>query len=221
MNDMLSDKPLYTIVNQFYAFLIVNACFMLSNILLLFVLFLTVEVNVFIFISLIPTGPALAGTFYAMGKLRREKQISPWQDYWRGYTENFKTALIYWCMQLIVLFILFNNYHFITRTGYFRAFIFLNIALIVFVSGLNLYAIPVMVRFEMKVKDLWILAILYFFKHWKLTLLNLTTIISFGVIYFTFPFLTLLFLTSVISYLIMFNLRNVMIQLEEENKSTT
>jgi len=214
MNEMISDKPLFTIVNNFYAFLLVNACFMISNLLFLVVFFLGIGERSLMLISLIPAGPALSGAFYAMGKLQREKQISPWTDYWKGYKQNFKIALVYWVIQLILLFILLNNHYYITRTGNFSVFIFLNLALTIFVAGLNLYAFPIMVRFEMKVKDLWIISILYFFRHWKLTFLNVTTVISFAIIYFQFPFLTLLFLTSIVSFLVMLNLRKVLLEME-------
>ena len=220
MSHLLNDKPLFVIVNNFYNFFIINLYFMLSNVLFVYVTFFTdlgFAALGLILLSLIPMGPALGAVFYTMGKLQREKEISPLADYLKGYKQNFKLSLLYWLPQLVLFFILFNNYYYITRTGNFSIFIFLTLFLIVFVLGLNFYAFPILVRFEMRVKDLWIISCLYFFKHWKLTFLNLTTLLSFAVIYFQFPFITLLFFASLLPYLMMFNLRKILAEMEMQS----
>ena len=196
---------------------------MVSNILFLYITFFTsisIEALGLILLSLIPMGPALGAVFYTMGKLQREKEISPLADYIKGYKQNFKISLAFWIPQLLLLFILFNNYYYITRTGNFSVFILLIIFLLIFVLALNLYAFPILVRFEMMLKNLWIISCLYFFKHWKLTFLNMTTLLSFAVIYFQFPFITLLFFSSIVPYLIMFNLRKILEEMETKKSIT-
>lgn len=222
MSNMLNDKPLFIITNNFYNFLLVNLLFMISNIIFLHINFFTsISFNsaLVFMVSFIPMGPALGAAFYAMGKLQREKEISPIKDYFRGYRQNFKTSLMFWIPQLIIVYLLFGNYYHITRTGEFSVFILLTIVLLVFVLTLNLYAFPVMVRFEMSAKNLWIISILYFFKHWKITFLNFTTLVSFAIIYFQFPFISLLFLASIIPFLIMMNLRLLLAEIEENGSA--
>jgi len=194
---------------------------MLSNIPFLYITFFTnVDFGTLglILLSLIPTGPALGAVFYTMGKLEREKEISPLADYIKGYKQNFRVALLYWIPQLLLLFIFFNNYYYITRTGNFSVFILLNVCLIIFVLALNLYAFPILVRFEMTLKNLWIISCLYFFKHWKSTFLNMTTLLSFAIIYFQFPFITLLFLASILPYFVMRNLRKLLEEMESKKR---
>jgi len=223
LSHLLSEKPLFVIVNNFYTFFIINLFFMVSNILFLYITFFTsisIEALGLILLSLIPMGPALGAVFYTMGKLQREKEISPLADYIKGYKQNFKISLAFWIPQLLLLFILFNNYYYTTRTGNFSVFILLNVCLIMFVLALNLYAFPILVRFEVTLKNLWIISCLYFFKHWKLTFLNMTTLLSIAIIFFQFPFITLLFFASILPYLIMLNLRKVLEEMESQNNIT-
>ena len=223
MSNLLSEKPLFVIVNNFYNFFIINLFFMVSNILFLYITFFTsisFEALGLILLSLIPMGPSLGAVFYTMGKLQREKEISPLVDYIKGYKQNFKISLAFWIPQLFLLFILFTNYYYITRTGNFSVFLLLIIFLLIFILALNLYAFPILVRFEMTLKNLWIISCLYFFKHWKSTFLNMTTLLSFAIIYFQFPFITLLFFSSIVPYLIMFNLRKILEEMETKKSIT-
>lgn len=217
MGNLLSEKPLFVIINYFYTFFIINLYFILSNIIFFSVTFFmttTFDSLGLVLLSLIPMGPALGAVFYTMGNFRREKEISPLKDFVKGYKQNFKISLCYWLFQLLLFFILFNNYYYITRTGNFSVFIWLTICLILFVLGLNLYAFPILVRFEISLKNLLIISCLYFFKHWKLTSLNLTTFLSFVIIYFQFPLATFLFFASILPYLVMFNLRRLFEDME-------
>ena len=217
MSRLLSEKPLFIIITYFYTFFIINTYFMVSNLFFIGVTFLTtttISNSGIILLSLIPMGPALGAVFYTMGKFVREKEISPLKDYVKGYRQNFKLAFFYWILQLLIFFVLLNNYYYITRTGSFSIFILLTVFLIIFILGLNIYAFPILVRFEIGFKNLWIVSCLCFFKYWKLTCLNLTTLLSFAIIYFQFPFLTLLFLASVLPYLVMFNLRKLLKDIE-------
>lgn len=218
---MITERPIFIIVNYIYAFFIINFYFILSNLLFFYGYYFTNAVFDYlalIFILLIPMGPALGAVFYTMGKLVREKEIQPMKDYLKGYKKNFKIALSYWMTQLCLLFILTLNYFYITETGELTILLPFFIFLLIFILSLNLYAFPILSRYEMKLKNLWIVSAYYFFKHWKLTLLNLTTILAFVLIYYQFASIVFLFFTSVISYLLMFNLKPLFQRLEAQEE---
>ena len=216
-----TDKPIYAIGNYVYSFFTVNLLFILFNPLFFFLyLFVPLETShsLVVFVSMITMGPAFGAVFYAMGKLMREKEISPVADFWRGYRMNFSLSIKYWLAQLVVLFILFTNTYYIWGTGQFSVFFLFFIVLMVAMLSINLYAFPILSRFEMTPKNLWIYATLYVFKYWRLTLFNLTTLVAFYLIYFQFPVLGSLFLISLTAYFILYNGRKVWEQMEEDKQ---
>lgn len=218
---MITEKPIFIIANYIYTFFIINIYFILSNSLFFYGYYFAnsaFDYYAIVFILLIPMGPALAAVFYTIGKFIREKEISPLQDYLKGYKKNFKISLSYWLIQLSLLFILSINYHYITQTGALAILLPFFIVLALFILSLNLYAFPILSRFEIKLKNLWIVSAYYFFKYWKLTLLNLTTIISFVFIYYQFASTLFLFFSSVVTYFIMFNLKNLFQRLEAQEE---
>lgn len=217
----MTERPLFIIINYIYMLFMINIYFVFSNLLFFYGYFFAdtaFDYLAIIFISLIPMGPALAAVFYTMGKLVREKEISPMKDFIKGYKQNFKISLSYWLGQLSLLFILTLNYYYITRTGELTGLLPLFLSLGFFLLTLNLYAFPILTRFEMKTKNLWILSAYCFFKHWKLTLLNLTTVISFVFIYYQFASLLFLFFSSLLAYFLMYNLRNLFERLEAQGE---
>lgn len=160
-------------------------------------------------------GPAFGAVFYTMGKLVREKEISPIQDYLKGYKQNFKISLGYWSGQLLLLFILVVNIRYISVSGEMSSFLLFFMIFFLFVLVLNLYAFPILTRFEMKLKNLYLVSAFYLFKYWKLTLFNLTTVISFSLIYYQFPLLSFLFSSSLTPYFLMFNMKKLVEKIEE------
>jgi len=78
-----------------------------------------------------------------------------------------------------------------------------------------LYAFPIISRFEVKIKNLFIVSLYSNYKFPKATILNATTVLAFGVIYWNFPSLSVLFSISLIGYFIMYNLQEPLSYLEE------
>jgi len=215
---LITERPIFIMIHYLYLFLLNNLCFLLSNGLFFFV-YLTMDLKFdyigLLFISLIPMGPAFGAVFYTMGKLVREKEISPIQDYLKGYKQNFKISLGYWSGQLLLLFILVVNIRYISVSGEMSSFLLFFMIFFLFVLVLNLYAFPILTRFEMKLKNLYLVSAFYLFKYWKLTLFNLTTVISFSLIYYQFPLLSFLFSSSLTPYFLMFNMKKLVEKIEE------
>jgi len=219
MNQMISDKPLYNIVMNITNFIGLNILFLAANVLFLLVFFFNISSPILLFISLMPLAPALAGLFYATGKFMRAHELSFFKDFMKGYANNAKTAFKYGLVKGGLLTVLLINYRQIVMQEVMHPFFLLTLLLILFIICLTLFAFPIMVRFEMTVKNLYLLALVCFFKQFKLTLLNVTTVTSFLIIYFRFPFLSLLLLPSVMVYFINFNLRHLLMKLEVQGGS--
>src|SRR4051794_22180445 len=105
--NILGEGLFFKITNLIYALLMTNFYFVLTNIIGLF-FFLTLEPtfsNVTIyFLALIPTGPAISALIYSIGKLIREKELSPSKDYFHGYKINFKDTMKFWLPLLLVVY---------------------------------------------------------------------------------------------------------------------
>ena len=205
----------FGLTNHIYALLMTNIYFVLSNIIFLF-FFITLEPtfsNITIyFLALIPTGPSISALFYSIGKLIREKELSPLNDFFHGYKINFKDSMKFWLPLLFVLYILFVDLQ------YFNAnpTTINSVLSVVFIIGIILtmivlmYAFLITAGFRFRLKDIWKLSIYYIFKKVKITLGNI------GIIFITL-FLTtitsnflILFIASLVSYLFMLNNKEVL-----------
>ncbi|WP_054859849.1 DUF624 domain-containing protein [Gracilibacillus sp. JCM 18860] len=217
------DRPLYVALQYIYYFLMTNIYFMLANILFL-VIFLFVELtldNILLFyLALLPAGPAFAALFASMGKLVREKEISPTKDFWSYYKKNFMIGTKYWLLKWTILVILLLDLRY---TGFNIQVLTPIIFILIIVALLILlYAFPILTRFEVKIKNLWLVAIYANFKFFKTTLLNLSTFVSLGVIYYFAPSITIWFCMSIATFFIMFNMRKpfevMELEMSNENK---
>jgi len=200
-----------------YVFLVSNLLFIMSNLLFFIAYFLgdfTFENILLYYLALIPAGPSLTALCYVMGKLIREGEVSPWSDYWKGYTNSFSITMKYWLIQLSVMFILVVDIYYSTNNFNILSPVFF--ILLVFSMLIPIYAFPVISRFHVKIKNLLIVSLYAVFRFLKITLLNLTSIISFGVIYYYLPSISTLFIFSLVPFFIMFNLRNPLLLLEEK-----
>jgi len=215
MSQHFVDTVIYKIITHIYAFFIVNLLFVISNALLIFVILESnlISTWLFLFIALLPSGPATAALFYSMGKLVREGDINPFKIYLKGYAMNFKIAVVYGFVISAILASLAVNLGFIFDT-FWMAVLFA--ILITFVLITSLYGFAVLSRFEMNVKSICLFSIYLTFKYWTTTLYN------FIISAFTLTILTLFtayalpFVASVYVYWIMRNLKNILEKLERE-----
>lgn len=213
-----TESLLYKIIQYIYCFFISNIYFLISNIVLLIVLF-SVPIslsNVLIYgMALFPTGPSITALFYTMGKLNNEKTIQPTKDYWRAYKRNAKASLIYWGIILIVQVILVVNILFFLDIGWTLVAI-LTFVIYIFVILTIIHAFSILARFEVKTKNLIVFSFLLVKKYFLKTSANLSLFIAFSVIFYGFPNYALLCIFSVASYYFMRNNEPILKDMEDQ-----
>lgn len=207
MSKSITDRPIYIIMKYLYYFLITNFYFVLCNFLFFSAFYLadfTFENILLFYMTLIPMGPSITALLSTMGKLVRQKEVSATSEYFKAYRSNFTITMKYWIIQLTVIFILLIDVYYSTNNDNILSPLFLILLLIsLFVM---LYAFPIISRFEVKIKNLIIISIYSNFKFPKATLLNMSSLIAFGIIYINFPSISSLFSISLIAYFVMYNL---------------
>lgn len=207
MSKSITDRPVYIIMKYLYYFLITNFYFVLCNFLFFLAFYLadfTFENILLFYLTLIPMGPSITALLSTMGKLVRQRELSATSEYFKAYRSNFSITMKYWIIQLTVIFILLIDVYYSTNNDNILSPLFLILLLIsLFVM---LYAFPIISRFEVKIKNLIIISIYSNFKFMKATLLNMSSLIAFGIIYINFPSISSLFSISLIAYFIMYNL---------------
>lgn len=213
-----TDKLYYRVINTALTFFMINFWFLFANSLFITVFFLlelTTENALFYILSLIPTAPAVAASFFAMGRFLEDGDINATQTFFKGYKKNFKSALKYGISQIIIISILGFNYLHLRLTPNLSFLIPLTLALLVGVLLTNLYAYPILVRYHITLKNLWIIAIISLYKHWVRTLLNLVIVVSFLLLFFHYPAIIIVSFASVAPYLIMYISKDVLVEISE------
>lgn len=220
---------IYTITNYIWWFLLGSFYFVLTNILFIFVCFITHALGTSLFnlitvISLIPTGPALVALFSVMGKIVRENDVNMTKDFFKAYRKNFSEALFYWILFLIILVIIYCDIIYINKNVQFMTFKFIIISakFILITMGIILisvmfYVFPIISRFYFAKKDIIKISFYYALKKMHITILNWSCLIilSYLSIKLSGPIL-LFFFWSVFCYLIMFNEKSILADLEEK-----
>lgn len=205
------------IVKYLYYFFLTNFYFIICNFLFFIVFYLAdlVFENILLFyIALIPMGPSITAVLSSMGKLVREKDLNPTKDFFKAYSVNFIPTMKYWLIQLTIVFILLIDIlQSATDTSLFSPVYLILLIVCIFIMS---YALPILSRFEVRIKNLFIISIYANFKYIKTTLLNISTVVAFGFIYFNLPSLSSLFMISLIGYFVMYNLQKPLVLMEEE-----
>lgn len=220
MAKSIIDRPIYSVITYIYAFLVTNFYFFIANSLFVFAFYFVefkIENILLFYLAVIPFGPSITALLATMDKLVKEKVIQPSKDYWYFYKSNFKVTITYWLIQWTVIVILIIDIHYGNLYASFLSPIFLVFILVNI--ALMLYALPIMTRFEVKMKNLFIVSFYANFRFIKTTLLNMTTIISLGIIYYTFPGITVLFLMSLTCFFLMYNIQRPFESMEIELSS--
>ncbi len=209
-NNIFGEGIFFRITNLIYALLMTNLFFVLTNLIALF-FFMTLEPtfsNVTIyFLALIPTGPAISALIYSIGKLIREKELSPLQDFFHGYKINFKDTMKFWLPLLLVVYILIVDLQYFNSNpstiSSILSVIFMIGILLTIVIAMNGFLI--IAGYKFRFKDIWKLAVYYSFTKVKITFGNISiVIITLFLLSITSHFL-LLFIGSIICYLFLLN----------------
>lgn len=215
------DKPIYTITNYFTNFVASSIYLAVCNILLILFFVLTAmspdKFNIFfLFIALIPLGPSLGTLYSTISKLLREKDIYFSSYFWNTYKKNFVSFLKLWMVELIILTILFIDFQYfylhMPQTGIY--FVFVVLMAITLLIGL--YAFPIASRFEVKLKDVFILSIYYAIKKFPITILKAIVIFLIYYLSKNLSILFLIFTPSIICSIFYFYDRNLLKELEDK-----
>lgn len=213
---------LYKITNYVWWFLLGNIYFALTNILFIVVLIGggsegVSGFNLITALSLLPSGPAFAALLSVMGKLIREKDVDMTKDFFNSYRRNFLEALFYWSAFIIVMSIIYIDILYMnTNSGLAPVKYILLVAAVILVS-MMFYILPIVSRFYFRVKDVLKISFYYTLKKLPVTLLNWICFI--GLSYMSTKIsipLFLFFFWSVLCYLVMFNERSILIEIEEK-----
>lgn len=219
---VFTDGVLFTITNYIWWLLLANIYFLVVNIPIIFValgFFIqrTFEFNIYVFMTLLPIGPALTALFSIMGKLVREKDLDVTKDFFKAYKNNFLEAFFYWSFLLTILCGLYIYlYFFNVRIPIPFIKYGLWVAGIIIISMI-FYTLPIISRFYFKIKDVIRISLLYLVKKAHLSILILAYMFVFFFIYLEFPNIVFfLFGWSILAFLIMFTLRNVLDEIQRK-----
>ncbi len=219
----------YTIFNYIWWFLLGSFYFALTNILFISVWLITNAEGTSIFnlmtvISLIPTGPALVALLSVMGKIVIENDVNMTKDFFKAYRKNFCEALFYWVSFLAISIVIYADIIYLNANVQIMSnkFILLSIKFIlitvafIFIS-ITFYIFPIISRFKFRKKDVIKISFYYVLKKIHITILNWICLI--GLLYFLVEIsgpILLFFFWNVICYLIIFNEKTILMDLEDK-----
>jgi uncharacterized membrane protein YesL len=205
---------LFSLTNHIYWLIMTNIYFILCNVLFLF-FFMTLQPtfsNITIyFLALIPTGPSISALFYSIGKLIRERDLSPLRDFCHGYKINFKDTMKFWLPLLLVLYILFIDLQYFnsnpTTINNILSVVF-SIAIILMIILMK-YAFLINAGFKFRLKDIWKLSVYYSFMKMKITFGNIGIVIILLFLSYLVSDFVIVFVASLVCYLFMLNSKEV------------
>ena len=221
MNKEFYDKPLYTISNYVIGFFLSSLYLAICNILLiLFFIFTAIspgKFNLFLlFICLLPLGPSLGALYSTIGKIIREKDIYFSSYFWSSYKNNFVSYLKLWLIELIIITVLFIDFQYFYLNMPEKGIHIIFIVLIVISLVIGLYSFPINSRFELRLKDLFILSIYYMIKKLPTTILKIAIIILTYYLAKNISIIFLLFIPTIICFIFFYYDRKIFIELEKK-----
>jgi len=217
MKNDFTERLFYKIGNTILIFFAINIYFLFANALFIVTLILIdarIENILFYLISLIPTGPALAASFSAMNKMLEEKDINAASVFIKAYRTNFKQASKYWTTLLSIMAISIINYTLVGGSDQLRFLVPLFLVVMFLILTTSLYAFPLITKFHLNLRSLWIISLLSVYKYWLKTIVNLLLTVSFIMLFFQFPLIITFSFGSIIPYIIMNNLKGYLIDIE-------
>jgi len=209
------EGALFSLTNHIYGLLMTNIYFIISNAIFLF-FFMTLEPTfsniTLYFLTLILTGPSISALFYSIGKLIREKELSPLRDFYHGYKVNFKDTMRFWLPLLFVLYILFVDLQYfnsnVTTLSHVLSVVFLIGIIATMILMMNAFLINA--GFNFRLKDICKLSVYYSFKKVKVTFGNIgIVIITLFLTTITSNFF-IVFTASIVCYVFLLNSRDLL-----------
>lgn len=202
--DLINNR-FYIISNYITDFFVTNMCFLLCISPLLFYKFLyNGDSKVITLILSITIGPAVSTLFSVMGKLIREKDISPLKDYFHFYKMNWLQGIIAGAVFNSIIIILYFDIVYFISTGK-AAQMYIMFVMMVLTCIVSMYGFLIISRYNVKVLFLLKISLALTIKkiHISLTCLAVAIIILWIIRTARISFIGLLFGISIISFLIM------------------
>lgn len=133
----------------------------------------------FVYVSFIGSGPASAGISYVMGCFAGDYHTFIWQDFKDKIKENFKQGLAVFFIDLAAFaalayaFVIY--YSFGGVVGYIR---YLIVVIAIIFAAMHLFIYPLMVSYELKIKDIYKNAFILTMAHLPVNLLITAIVIG-------------------------------------------
>ncbi|MBU3191042.1 DUF624 domain-containing protein [Clostridium bowmanii] len=224
------EGPIYTITNYIFWFFLGNTYFLLLNIPLVFILLVLFSNGTkalppgfvsIIVICCIPIAPAATALLSVMGKLIREKDIKLTHDFFKAYKANFFQSIFFGCLEIIIFCILIIDIRYLISNSYPRILIISVLIIIAFTFSVSLFVFPIISRFYLSTKDILKTAAYYTIRKFNITILNLSSFIIIGFIFFKVHTFVLVFMSSIICYLLMYYQQKILLEIEENLKENS
>jgi len=219
MKNEFYDKPIYTISNYIINFFLSSVYLSICNILLiLFFIFTAIDPRNFslllLFICLIPLGPSLGALYSTIGKIIREKDIYFSSYFWSSYKNNFVSYLKLWLIELILLTILSIDFQYFYLNMPEKGIHIIFVVLIIISLVIGFYTFPINSRFEIKLKDLFIISIYYMIKKIPTTILKIAVIILTYYLSNKISIIFLIFIPNIICFIFFYYDKSIFTELE-------
>lgn len=217
-----TERGFYKFSNYLWWFLISNFCFVITNLpLIIFVILYpalsTGMIQIGLSIGLIFTAPAAAALFSTMGKLVRDKDLNAVKDFFKAYKTNFMQSIFIGALQVLILNVLYiDTIYFRSSSLSLLSYIFY--FLFIYIIALSTFIFPILSRFYLKTKDIFILSVMYSIKKIFFTVANLLIMIMVGVLIINVSSVVIFFIFSIGAFIMMLWQNKVLEDIEEKLK---
>lgn len=192
--------------SQYFYWLIgLNIMFLVFNLpLLLALTFLQLipANSLYFYLSLLPFGISLQAMFSCFGKVKKEKDINVFKDYYYYYKKDMKKSFAVWTILSLVIYIVILNVNFLMGTSFF-ALIFPTyiVLIIIFLSALICSLFIVSTNKEIRIMEIFKHSFYISIKKIYVAIFNIILFSMWLFVIFLRPVLGLGVMPSVISFM--------------------
>ncbi len=116
----------------------------------------------YLFMTLWGMGPATAGITYILRNFAREEHAWLWSDFKSSFKNNFKQSLIVFVIDIVVFLLLYTAFVVYSQmTGALSMLKYFIVVIAIIYTIMHFYIYPMMVTFDLKLKDLYRNALIF------------------------------------------------------------
>ena len=121
-------------------------------------------------IPLVTIGPAFTALYQCTLKMVKGNYVGSFKTFFRAFKQNFKQSIIVWMATVILGFVLFANFQFLTYQagGISQMLMYLTVIIALFLGLITIYIYPVIATFEgplkMHLRNAFLFSWMKFFK---------------------------------------------------------